>query len=97
MKTTIDISDALYREVRQLARDSGATFRALVERGLGQVLAEARQPPPGVEFSLRVHAEPGVGGLLAPYDRLGLAQAIADTHRENPLDPDLGWAVHDRA
>ncbi|WP_196466850.1 type II toxin-antitoxin system VapB family antitoxin [Planomonospora sp. ID91781] len=39
MKTTVDISDGLLREARQLARSEGTTLRALVEEGLRSVLA----------------------------------------------------------
>jgi hypothetical protein len=45
MKTTIEISDALLRDVRKLAAKEGVTMRALVERGLHRVLADAKRPP----------------------------------------------------
>jgi Bacterial antitoxin of type II TA system, VapB len=45
MKTTIEISDALLREVRKLATKEGVTLRALVERGLHRVITEAKRPP----------------------------------------------------
>ena len=45
MKTTIEISDALLREVRKLAAKVGVTLRALVERGLHRVVADAKRPP----------------------------------------------------
>jgi putative antitoxin of VapBC-like toxin-antitoxin system len=40
MKTTLDIADPLLREARKLAAREGTTLRALVERGLRQVVAE---------------------------------------------------------
>jgi hypothetical protein len=40
MKTTIEISDSLLREVRKLAAREGVTLRALVERGLHRVVTE---------------------------------------------------------
>jgi hypothetical protein len=46
MKTTIEISDALLREVRKLAAREGVTLRALVERGLHRVIADLKQAPP---------------------------------------------------
>ncbi|MCX8087419.1 MAG: type II toxin-antitoxin system VapB family antitoxin [Rhodocyclaceae bacterium] len=43
MKTTIEISDALLIQARQLAAQRGATLRSLIEQGLRQVLAEKQQ------------------------------------------------------
>ncbi|MBP7639082.1 MAG: type II toxin-antitoxin system VapB family antitoxin [Kiritimatiellae bacterium] len=50
MKTTIDISNALYEEVRRVAQVEGTTVRALVEEGLRHTLAEHRRRVP---FTLR--------------------------------------------
>lgn len=40
MKTTLEISDPLLREARKLAARERTTLRALVERGLRQVVME---------------------------------------------------------
>lgn len=40
MKTTVEISDALLREARLHAAEEKVTLRALVERGLRQVLSQ---------------------------------------------------------
>jgi hypothetical protein len=40
MKTTVEISDAVLHEARQLAQREGTTLRALVEQGLRHVVAE---------------------------------------------------------
>ena len=42
MKTTLDISDALFVEVKSIARDQGVSFRSLVEQGLRKVLNERK-------------------------------------------------------
>jgi len=71
MKTTIDIPDPLLREVRKVARRENTTLRALVERGLRQVVAEKAERKP---FRLRdasfdgrgLRRELGEGG----WDRL---------------------------
>jgi len=50
MKTTVEISDALLREVRELAAREGVTLRTLVERGLHRIVAETKDSAP---FKLR--------------------------------------------
>ncbi len=50
MKTTIEISDSLLREVRKLAACEGVTLRTLVERALHRVVAEGKH---GARFKLR--------------------------------------------
>jgi hypothetical protein len=71
MKTTVEISDSLLREVRRLAAREGVTLRTLVERGLHRVVAETKHGPP---FKLRRASFKGKGqqaGLRnASWDRL---------------------------
>jgi len=43
MKTTIDLPDELIEQARRLAREEGATLRALVEEGLQRSLEARRQ------------------------------------------------------
>ena len=68
MKTTVEISDTLLREVRQVAAREGVTLRNLVERGLHRVLAETKD---GVAFKLRRASFKGRGhsGGSAPLAR----------------------------
>jgi hypothetical protein len=58
MKTTLDISDPLLNEARKVALREGTTLRALVERGLRQVVAEKRRKTP---FRLRKASFKGRG------------------------------------
>jgi hypothetical protein len=58
MKTTVEISDSLLREVRRLAAREGVTLRTLVERGLRRVVAETKQEVP---FKLRRASFKGKG------------------------------------
>jgi hypothetical protein len=58
MKTTIEIADPLLREARKLAAREGLTLRALVERGLHRVVADAESAP---AFRLRRASFKGKG------------------------------------
>jgi hypothetical protein len=58
MKTTVEISDSLLREVRKLAAREGVTLRTLVERGLHRIVAETRHAEP---FKLRRASFKGKG------------------------------------
>jgi hypothetical protein len=86
MKTTIEISDALLREVRKLAAREGVTLRALVERGLHRVIAEAKRPP----FRMRDGRFEGNG--LQPEVR----DLSWDQIRDMLYDSDGGLSVEQR-
>ena len=58
MKTTVEISDALLRDVRKLAAREGVTLRTLVERGLHRLLSETSGE---VRFKLRRASFKGKG------------------------------------
>ena len=58
MKTTVEIADPLFHEVRELAEREGVTFRTLVERGLRRVVAETEREVP---FKLRDASFEGSG------------------------------------
>ena len=58
MKTTIEISDSLLREVRGLAAREGVTLRTLVEQGLRRVIEETKHRVP---FKLRRASFKGKG------------------------------------
>jgi hypothetical protein len=58
MKTTVEISDSLLRQVREVAAREGVTLRTLVERGLHRVVAETKR---GAPFKLRRASFKGKG------------------------------------
>jgi len=45
MKTTIEIADDLFEQVRQLARKEHTTFRSLTEQGLRALLRQKQTQP----------------------------------------------------
>jgi hypothetical protein len=58
VKTTVEISDVLLRDVRDIAAREGVTLRTLVERGLYRVIAETKRDAP---FKLRRASFKGKG------------------------------------
>ena len=62
VKTTIDIADGLLDSARAHAKAEGTTFRALVERGLREVLAKPvpEKPWRWEPVTFELHPEPGV-------------------------------------
>lgn len=50
MKTTINISESLFEEARQVAHREKTTLKALVEEGLRRIVSERQK---GVAFRLR--------------------------------------------
>ncbi len=74
MKTTIDLSDALLHEARDIAARKGMTLRAIVEQGLRHVIDEANRRQP---FKLR-QAGFGGSGLQAGFEEAPWEQ-VRDT------------------
>ena len=50
VKTTVEISDALFQQAKAVAAEKGVSFRELVESGLRHILKEVR---PRKKFKLR--------------------------------------------
>jgi hypothetical protein len=73
MKTTVEISDSLLREVRELAAREGITLRTLVERGLYCVISDTKR---GAPFKLRRASFKGKGRQAE------LSEASWDTLRD---------------
>jgi len=58
MKTTVEISDSLLQEARDVAAREGLTLRTLIERGLHRVIDEVTRGSP---FKLRHASFSGSG------------------------------------
>ena len=67
MKTTIDLSDALFKSAKEVAQQSQTTLRALIEEGLRRVLSDYKAPPKAA-FKLK-NASVGGGVMLLPDPR----------------------------
>jgi hypothetical protein len=78
MKTTVNISDSLLREVRKVAAREGVTLRVLIERGLHHVLREAKGPKP-----LRLRRASFRGEGLRPERSAGSWKELRDLAYEN--------------
>jgi succinylarginine dihydrolase len=59
MKTTVDISDPLFKETKRIAAREGITVRAMIELGLRKVIAEKKGRPE--KFRLRRASFAGEG------------------------------------
>jgi len=84
MKTTIEISDPLLREARNLAEREGVTLRALVERGLRRVIAETK---PNAPLKLRRASFKGKGlqPICAVHLGTGCANSLMRAGRPDSL------------
>ena len=83
MRTTINVSDELFRQVKRLAVERGTTVTALVEEALREVVARKRSRvvrPPATLTTF------GSGGLQPGVD-LDDSAGLLDI-MERPGDPD---------
>ncbi len=80
MKTTVEIADPLFHQIRQLATEQGVNLRTLVEEGLRSVL-EGRRSAAVPVFRLRDGSFKGGCGLQPGVDWQDLA-ALA--HEDAP-------------
>lgn len=70
MRTTIDINDAILRDLREHAATRGRPFREIVEEALALGLAQQAKVGPGRRFSLSPHRL----GLKAGFRGVSLNQ-----------------------
>jgi len=73
MKTTVEISDALFEAAKRHANEQGTTLRALIEQGLRTVLKEG---PNRGSFTLRDASVSGRG--IRPEIREGGWERVAE-------------------
>lgn len=59
MKTTIEISDALFRKLKEVAAARGTTLKALIEAAIRRSLEEESRPKK--RFRMRKHSVKGKG------------------------------------
>lgn len=88
MKTTIEVSDAIFFSAKQLAQQSKTTLRALIEEGLRRVLKDAQSVSTQPVFTLRDARVRGQDILLPnPRDWQHLEEQYITpptTHRNKP-------------
>lgn len=65
MRTTVRLSDALLRQAKRRAADTGRTLTVLIEEGLRTILGRPEHPKGGRPISLPVS---GAGGLKPGVD-----------------------------
>ncbi len=84
MKTTLDLSDALFFMAKEVASKQKTTLRALVEEGLRKVLGE-RQQAAQTAFKLRNASVRG--GAMIHLD----GHALRDLANARPSIQGQGW------
>lgn len=62
MRTSVEITDSLYEQARELAHRRNSTLRELIERGLRKVVREEQDDRVDKKFKLR-NITYGKGGL----------------------------------
>ena len=68
MKTTVEISDSLFKEVKRYAAERGITFREVLEASLRENLTHStRRKKP---FKLRDASVKGRAMLITDWDRI---------------------------
>ena len=79
MKTTVDISDPLFRQARAEAERNGSTLRSLIEDGLRAVL-EKRRAASVKRFRLSKLPTQG-GGITPEFQNVGWEGMLEESYR----------------
>jgi len=82
MRTTIDINDAILKELRQRAQKTGRSFRDIVEQSMKLGLAQMDKPAGKPRVRIKTHPmqlKPGFHGvsLNQLYDQLEAEQTLS--------------------
>lgn len=86
MKTTIEVSDALFHSAKELAQQSQTTLRALVEEGLRRVINEsqAKAKPSFKLKDARVHGKAMLIASPRDWQKLEEDDVIHRVMKSNP-------------
>jgi hypothetical protein len=84
MKTTLDLSDALFFMAKEVAAKQKTTLRALVEEGLRKVLGERQQ---ATQTSFKLRNASVRGGATIHLD----GHALRDLANERPSTQSQSW------
>jgi hypothetical protein len=89
MKTTIDLSDALFHSAKALAQQSQVTLRALVEEGLRRVIADSKiqKKTPFKLADARVHGEAIAISNPSLWREMETAHLFDQLGLDSPLSP----------
>jgi hypothetical protein len=86
MKTTIEVSDALFHSAKEFAQQSQTTLRALVEEGLRRVISEsqAKAKPSFKLKDARVHGKEMLISDPRDWQKLEENEVIRRVMKSNP-------------
>lgn len=82
MRTTVEISDSLFAQVKRTMQRRRTTLRALVEEGLARVVAERPVAPARRPRHAAFPGEPGLVEPLLPDDLPQVLRALRHAGRE---------------
>lgn len=81
MKTTIELSDALFHSAKKSAKEQNTTLRSLIEEGLRRVLST---PPQSAPFKLENASVKGEVLITSPTDWHALeTEVLSQSFRAN--------------
>lgn len=76
MKTTVDLPDELFRQVRLYSRQSGVTMRELVIEGLRTELTRRQSTRPRAEFAFAAADGQGLRAGLEPGEAIAVSYGM---------------------